>query len=63
VPFFNRPQSAEKRAVNALLDEDRATLIGPIIAGILQAGQRLINIAWRNDREAHFEIIRIVCSI
>ena len=36
VPFFNRPQSAEKRAVDALLDDDRAALIGPIVTEILQ---------------------------
>ena len=36
VPFFNRPQSAEKKAVDALLDDDRAALIGPIVAEILQ---------------------------
>ena len=36
VPFFNRPQSAEKRIVDALLDDDRAALIGPIATEILQ---------------------------
>lgn len=36
VPFFNRPQSAEKRAVDSLLDDDRAALIGPIVTEILQ---------------------------
>ena len=36
VPFFNRPQSAEKKAVDALLEDDRAALIGPIVAEILQ---------------------------
>jgi predicted nucleic acid-binding protein len=36
VPFFNRPQSPEKKAVDALLDEDRGALIGPIVAEILQ---------------------------
>ncbi len=36
IPFFNRPQSAEKRAVDALLDDDRAALIGPIVTEILQ---------------------------
>ena len=36
VPFFNRPQSAEKRAVDALLDDDRAAIIGPIVTEILQ---------------------------
>ena len=40
VPFFNRPQSAEKKAVDALLDEDRAALIGPILAEILQGFRR-----------------------
>ena len=36
VPFFNRPHSAEKRSVDALLDDDRAALIGPIVTEILQ---------------------------
>jgi predicted nucleic acid-binding protein len=36
VPFFNRPQSPEKKAVDVLLDEDRGTLVGPIVAEILQ---------------------------
>ena len=36
VPFFSRPQSAEKQNVDALLDDDRATLIGPIVTEILQ---------------------------
>lgn len=40
VPFFNRPQSAEKAAVDGLLDEDRATLIGPILAEVLQGFRR-----------------------
>ena len=40
VPFFNRPQSIEKRTVDALLDEDRAALIGPILAEILQGFRR-----------------------
>ncbi len=40
VPYFNRPQSVEKKAVDALLDEDRATLIGPILAEILQGFRR-----------------------
>ena len=40
VPFFNRPQSPEKKAVDAILDEDRAALIGPILAEILQGFQR-----------------------
>lgn len=40
IPFFNRPQSAEKKAVDALLDDDRAALIGPIVTEILQGFQR-----------------------
>ena len=36
VPFFNRPQSPEKKAVDELLDDDRGALIGPIVAEILQ---------------------------
>ena len=40
VPFFNRPQSAEKKAVDALLDDDHAALIGPIVTEILQGIRR-----------------------
>jgi predicted nucleic acid-binding protein len=40
VPYFNRPQSTEAKAVNALLDEDRAALIGPILTEILQGFRR-----------------------
>ena len=40
VPFFNRPQSAEKKAVDALLDDDRAAFIGPIVTEILQGIRR-----------------------
>jgi len=40
IPFFNRPQSVEKRAIDALLAEDRAALIGPILAEILQGFRR-----------------------
>src|SRR4051812_29511152 len=40
VPFFNRPRSAVKRAVDELLDEDRAALIGPILAEVLSGFRR-----------------------
>lgn len=40
VPFFNRPQSPIKRAVDELLDEDRAALIGPVLAEILSGIKR-----------------------
>lgn len=36
VPFFNRPASPEKIVVDALLDEDRVAIIGPILAEVLQ---------------------------
>lgn len=32
VPFFNRPQSDAKRAVDSLLRGDRGAIVGPIIA-------------------------------
>jgi predicted nucleic acid-binding protein len=40
VPFFNRPQSSEKKVVDRLLDDDRASLIGPVVAEILQGISR-----------------------
>lgn len=36
VPFFNRPGSGEKKEIDALLDDDRAALIRPIVTEILQ---------------------------
>jgi predicted nucleic acid-binding protein len=44
VQFFNRPHSAHKRAVDLLLDDDRAALIGPILAEVL--------IGFRRDEHA-----------
>lgn len=35
VQFFNRPQSEDKRAVDVLLDDDRAALLGPILTEVL----------------------------
>lgn len=40
VQFVNRPQSRDKKAVDALLDDDRAALIGPIVAEILLGFRR-----------------------
>jgi predicted nucleic acid-binding protein len=40
VPFFNRPQSREKRALDELLDDDRAALIGPVLTEILLGFRR-----------------------
>jgi predicted nucleic acid-binding protein len=44
VAFFNRPQSPQKITVDELLDEDRAALIGPILAEVL--------LGFRKDAEA-----------
>jgi len=44
VQFFNRPQSADKRAVDLLLDDDRVALIGPILTEVL--------IGFRRDEQA-----------
>jgi predicted nucleic acid-binding protein len=67
VQFFNRPQSAEKKAVDGLLDDDRAALIGPIVTEILQGirreaqaayvasllhGMRSLQITWNDWIEA-----------
>jgi predicted nucleic acid-binding protein len=40
VPFFNRPRSHEKHTVDELLDDDRAALVGPILAEILLGFRR-----------------------
>ena len=39
-PFFNRPHSREKQAVDLPLDEDRAALTGPILAEVLLGFRR-----------------------
>jgi predicted nucleic acid-binding protein len=46
VPFFNRPHSKEKQAVDSLLDDDRAALVGPVLAEVLGG--------FRRDGEAAF---------
>ena len=46
VPFFNRPRSTEKVAVDALLEEDRAAIIGPILGEILQGFRRNEEADW-----------------
>jgi hypothetical protein len=40
VPFFNRPRSRDKLAVDELLDADRAALVGPIVAEVLLGFRR-----------------------
>ena len=44
VTYFNRPRSAEKVAIDGLLDDDRAALIGPILAEVL--------LGFRRDQQA-----------
>ena len=46
VPFFNWPQSAVKRAVDELLGEDRAALIGLILAEVLCGFRRDAQADW-----------------
>jgi predicted nucleic acid-binding protein len=55
-PFFNRPQSAEKRAIDELLDEDRVALIGPILAEVLIGFRRNAQADWVSSvlRGVHF---------
>jgi predicted nucleic acid-binding protein len=36
IPFFNRPESAEKQAIDALIDADRAAMVGVVLAELLQ---------------------------
>jgi predicted nucleic acid-binding protein len=47
VQFFNRPQSAYKLAVDALLEDDRAAIVGPILSEIL--------LGFRRDEQADWE--------
>jgi predicted nucleic acid-binding protein len=46
VPFFNRPRSPEKVAVDSLLDDDRAALVGPIVVEILLGFRRDEHADW-----------------
>ncbi len=46
VPFFNHPGSIEKRRVDELIDDDRATLLGPILAEILLGFRRAEHADW-----------------
>jgi predicted nucleic acid-binding protein len=46
VPFFNRPHSREKLAVDGLLDDDRAALTGPILAEVLLGFRREEQADW-----------------
>jgi hypothetical protein len=46
VQFFNRPQSRDKKAVDVLLDDDRAALVGPILTEVLLGFRRDEHADW-----------------
>jgi len=48
--FFSKPSSAEKRAVDDLLDTDRVALIGPIVAEVLLGFRRKDQADWVASR-------------
>jgi len=54
--FFSKPASPEKRAVDDLIDADRAVLIGPIVAEVLLGFRRKAQADWVASRlrAAHF---------
>lgn len=45
IPFFNRPGSAEKQALDLLIDADEVALVGVVLAELLQGCRS------RKDRE------------
>jgi predicted nucleic acid-binding protein len=66
-PFFDGRKSREKTAVEILLDEDRAALIGPLLAEVLHGfrrddradwaasylrGLHYFEVAWEDSRQA-----------
>jgi hypothetical protein len=46
VPFFNRPQSNVKIAVDELLDTDQVAVIGPIVSEVLLGFRRNAEADW-----------------
>ncbi|MHB8482557.1 MAG: type II toxin-antitoxin system VapC family toxin [Nitrospiria bacterium] len=36
IPFFNRPDSVEKQAIDALIDSDKVAMVGVVLAELLQ---------------------------
>lgn len=55
--FFAKPASAEKAAVDALIDSDRVALVGPVVAEILLGFRRKDQADWVASRlrMAHFQ--------
>jgi predicted nucleic acid-binding protein len=54
--FFARPSSAEKQAVDVLLDHDRVAIIGPILGEVLMGFRRTDQADWVASRlrQSHF---------
>lgn len=48
--FFSKPASPEKRALDTLLDEDRVSLTGPILAEVLRGFRRNDQADWVASR-------------
>lgn len=56
VPYFNRPQSVERRAVDKLLDEDRAAITGMVLGEVLQVSSVMTK---RTGLPRRFEVCTI----
>ena len=48
--FFGKPSSPEKAAIDVLLDADRVTLVGPIVAEVLLGFRRRDQADWVASR-------------
>jgi len=48
--FFSKPASREKHVVDALLDEDRVALTGPVLAEVLRGFRRTDEADWVASR-------------
>jgi len=48
--FFAKPNSAEKRAVDELIDADRVLLVGPVLAEVLIGFRREEQAQWAASR-------------
>ena len=48
--FFSKPGSREKRALDALLDEDRVVITGPVLAEVLRGFRRADQADWVASR-------------
>ena len=59
-PFFSRPHSAEKIAVDVLLDDNRVALIGPILAEVLSGFRREPEADWVASRLKGIHYIELI---